>query len=85
MNPLLKVEVTFTAKDPGETIALIREVLLAVLLFAAHTADEWPAGKRWPDILPAWFVQRWCSGGSRTGGHCRVLDDLVVRPDQTAA
>jgi hypothetical protein len=37
---------------------LIREVLLAVLPFAAGPADAWPADDRWPDILPARFVRR---------------------------
>jgi hypothetical protein len=58
VNPLREVEATFTAQDPGETIALIREVLLAILPFAAGPADEWPADNRWSDVLPAWFVQR---------------------------
>ncbi|MFG1805035.1 hypothetical protein [Streptomyces sp. NPDC049040] len=55
--PLLDVEATFTAQDPDQTIARIREVLLAVLPYAAGPAEAWPADDRWPDILPAWFVQ----------------------------
>jgi hypothetical protein len=58
VNPLLKMEATFSAQDPDGTIALIREVLLAVLSYAAGPADDWPADDRWPDVLPAWFVQR---------------------------
>ena len=52
------MEATFTAEDPHETVALIREVLLAVLPYAAGPADEWPADEQWTDILPTWFVQR---------------------------
>jgi len=58
VNPLLRWKATLHPQDPGETVALIREVLLAVLPFAAAPADEWPADNRWPDVLPAWFVQR---------------------------
>jgi hypothetical protein len=57
-NALPEVTATFAAQDPGETVARIREVLLAVLGFAAGAAGGWPADDRWPDLLPAWFVQR---------------------------
>ncbi|SEG95067.1 hypothetical protein SAMN05216223_1323 [Actinacidiphila yanglinensis] len=57
-NPLLDVEATFTAEDPHRTIALMREVLLAVLPYAVGPADAWPADERWPEILPTWFVER---------------------------
>lgn len=57
-NQLLGVEATFSARNPGETVTLMREVLLAVLPYAAGPADAWPADDRWPDILPGWFVRR---------------------------
>jgi hypothetical protein len=58
VNPFVDVEATFTAQDPDQTVARIREVLLAVLPYASGPAEAWPADDRWPHILPAWFVQR---------------------------
>lgn len=57
-NPLMALEATFTAKDPRETVALMREVLRAVLPYAAGPAAGWPADDQWAQILPAWFVRR---------------------------
>ncbi|WP_405584780.1 hypothetical protein [Streptomyces sp. NBC_01190] len=57
-NPLMDLEATFTAEDPRATVALIREVLLAVLPYAADPDAEWPADEKWTEILPTWFVQR---------------------------
>ncbi|WP_329367631.1 hypothetical protein OG896_21160 [Streptomyces sp. NBC_00669] len=57
-NPLLAAEATFAAEDPHATVALIREVLLAVLPYAAGSADAWPAEEQWSEILPTWFIRR---------------------------
>lgn len=57
-NPLLDVEATFAARNPHEAIALMREVLLAVLPYAVGPAGEWPDDEQWSQILPTWFVQR---------------------------
>jgi hypothetical protein len=57
-NPLLDLEATFTARDPHAAIALMREVMLAVLPYAADPGVPWPADEQWKDILPAWFVER---------------------------
>ncbi|HEY3479302.1 MAG TPA: hypothetical protein VGL02_10440, partial [Streptomyces sp.] len=57
-NPLLRAEATFTAQDPHATVALMREVLLAVLPYTAGSVADWPADDEWADILPSWFVER---------------------------
>lgn len=57
-TPLLEVKATFTARDPHAAIALMREVLLSVLPYAAGPAADWPADEQWPDLMPAWFVER---------------------------
>ncbi|NUS18020.1 MAG: hypothetical protein HOY69_42585, partial [Streptomyces sp.] len=57
-SPLFVVEATFGARDPRETAARMREVMLAVLPYAAGPAAGWPADDAWPAILPDWFVAR---------------------------
>ncbi|MFE1961379.1 HEAT repeat domain-containing protein [Streptomyces sp. NPDC059479] len=57
-NPLLEVEATFTAQDPHAAIALMRDVLLAVLPYTADPATTWPTDDQWRSILPTWFVER---------------------------
>jgi len=57
-NPLMDLEATFTADDPFQAVALMREVLLTILPHAAGPAADWPADEQWADILPDWFVQR---------------------------
>ncbi|WP_234018576.1 MULTISPECIES: hypothetical protein [unclassified Streptomyces] len=48
------VRVRFTAEDPGQVIADARAVLTCVV----ERMGDWPACERWPQLLPAWFVQR---------------------------
>jgi hypothetical protein len=57
VNPMPELRATFAARDPGETVDLIREVLLTVLSFAARPAHEGPDDRPRPDVLPDWFVQ----------------------------
>ncbi len=48
------VRVRFTAESPARVIADARAVLNCVV----EQTDTWPAFERWPELLPAWFVQR---------------------------
>ncbi|WP_435221491.1 hypothetical protein [Streptomyces sp. Tue6028] len=48
------VRVRFTAEDPARVIANARAVLACVL----RRTNDWPALDRWPELLPAGFVQR---------------------------
>jgi hypothetical protein len=48
------VRARFTAEDPGQVIADVRAVLTRVV----ERTGDWPAFERWPQLLPAWFVQR---------------------------
>ncbi|MFI0937203.1 hypothetical protein [Streptomyces sp. NPDC021020] len=57
-SPLLLVEATFRAQDAADTVTRIREVLRAVLPYAAGPAADWPADDAWPGLLPDWFTAR---------------------------
>jgi hypothetical protein len=48
------VRLRFTAEDPAQVIAKARAVLTRVV----ERMDDWPADERWPQVLPAWFIQR---------------------------
>ncbi len=53
LRPFL-VRVQFAAQDPARVIADARAVLARVV----EQMDDWPMFERWPQLLPAWFVQR---------------------------
>ncbi|MEU9314106.1 hypothetical protein [Streptomyces sp. NPDC048256] len=48
------VRVRFTADDAARVIGGARDVLAPVI----ERVGTWPAFERWPELLPAWFVQR---------------------------
>lgn len=48
------VRARFTAEDPAQVIADARAVLTCVV----ERIGDWPAFERWPQLLPAWFIQR---------------------------
>ncbi|MFE7647462.1 hypothetical protein [Streptomyces phaeoluteigriseus] len=48
------VRVRFSAEDPAQVIADARAVLTRVV----ERMGDWPAFARWPQLLPAWFLQR---------------------------
>ncbi|WP_371637376.1 hypothetical protein OG988_38070 [Streptomyces zaomyceticus] len=48
------VRVRFSAGDPAQVIAHARTVLTRVV----ERTDDWPPYERWPQLLPAWFIQR---------------------------
>ncbi|MCY0953131.1 hypothetical protein [Streptomyces sp. H27-S2] len=48
------VRARFAAEDPAQVIANAREVLTCVV----EEMRDWPADERWPQLLPAWFVER---------------------------
>ncbi len=68
VNPLPELRAGFTARDPGATVDLVREVLLAVLPFAVRPADARPDDRPRPDVLPDWFVQHFTQRPSGSPG-----------------
>ncbi|MEV7730470.1 hypothetical protein AB0P15_38115 [Streptomyces sp. NPDC087917] len=48
------VRVRFTADDAARVIGAARDVLASVI----EQVGTWPEFERWPELLPAWFVQR---------------------------
>ncbi|MFF0970639.1 hypothetical protein ACWDQO_32585 [Streptomyces sp. NPDC003703] len=49
------VRLRFTAEDPAQVIDNARAVLTCVV----SQMGDWPAEELWPQLLPAWFIQRW--------------------------
>ena len=63
------VRVRFAAEDPAQVIANARAVLTCVV---AHMGD-WPTDALWPQLLPAWFVQR-CAPETPEPDHGEPFD-----------
>ncbi|MGW4383552.1 hypothetical protein [Kitasatospora sp. NPDC004531] len=80
------VRVRFTAEDPARVVSRARAVLTGVV----EQLGDWPAFESWPQLLPAWFVQR-CAP-ERTAEHGGPFDAeawlrqwRAMTPEQRAA
>ena len=81
LEPFL-VRIRFTAKDPIRVIANARAVLIRVV----ERTSDWPAFELWPELLPAWFLQR-CAPepGSRFDVEAWLRQWRAMTPEEKSA